>query len=166
MNEKCIKTHVNLLHMWWGRVHEIRCHPRSAWHTVTRQCLTVMTAVLRQSRRGKHVSRSNAILADTTCVVIQSHVLKEADVMITSTSFEISTIAKGLLHKIFYNLLSEKCDDSQFFYNFNEQRCVIDECNINLATWSYTVNDTCIHFLDQCHKKTRVKRRGGLDDNQ
>lgn len=76
MNEKCIKTHVNLLHMWWGRVHEVRSYPGGAWHTVTRQCLTVVTAVLCQSRRRKHVSCSNAVLTNATRVIVQSHILQ------------------------------------------------------------------------------------------
>lgn len=76
MNEKYIKTHVNLLHMWWGRVHEVRSHPRSAWYTVTRQ-LTIVTTILRKSRRGQHMSRSNTVLTDTARIVVQSYVLKK-----------------------------------------------------------------------------------------
>lgn len=77
MNEKCTKTHVDLLHMWWGGLHEVRGHPGSTRHAITRQCLTVMTAILRQGRRRKHVSGGDAVLADSARVVVQSHVLKE-----------------------------------------------------------------------------------------
>lgn len=101
MNEKCIKTHVNLLHMWRGRMHEVRSHPRGAWHTITRQCLTIVTAVLCQSCCGKHVSRSNTILTNATRVVIQSHVLK-GNMKIMKICNDTSSIAKGSLIKSLY----------------------------------------------------------------
>lgn len=71
-----IKTHVNLLHVWRGGGYEIMsAHPMCAWYTVTGQRLTVMTAVLCQSRRGKHVSCGNTVLTDTASVVVESHIL-------------------------------------------------------------------------------------------
>lgn len=97
MNERYIKTHVNLLHMWRGRVHEVRSYPGGAWHTVTRQCLTVVTAVLCQSRRGKHMSRSNTVLTNAARVVVQSHILKRN----MKICIGISSIVKNSLIKSF-----------------------------------------------------------------
>lgn len=76
-NGKHIKTHVDLLHVWWCCLHKIRSNPWCARNTVSRQCLTIMTTILCKSCSREHMSRSNSILTNATRVVINSHILEE-----------------------------------------------------------------------------------------